>query len=154
MCIAEAGAIKDGFGRFLSYPTFYLSKVTVEIGGRQSDLRPGPAVVDDFPSITGRAGFVNNDSGGRSLPCGFFVFIGPTTVVGHRVAVKDSGVLCRIARVIYQDDDRLVGHIDIGIVVPVSLRCNYAVTNKNKIAALYGDERHLLLGTDDLLISV
>ena len=89
-----------------------------------------------------------------TLAAGFFVFIGPTTVVGHRVAVKDSGVLCRIARVIYQDDDRLVGHIDIGIVVLVPLRCNDAVTNKNKIAALYDDEGHLLLGTDDLLICV
>ena len=54
------------------------------------ELRPGPARLDDAPAVRGGLGIVDDQDGGGALARGLFEFVGPATVIRHRLAVEEA----------------------------------------------------------------
>ena len=64
----------------------------VFVGADEIEAFGAPAATEDGERIAGRSGFVNDEARGGAFGGGDFVFVGPATVVGHRVALEDGGI--------------------------------------------------------------
>ena len=100
-------------------------------------LRARPAAFDDVPAIGGRFGVVDDDSGRRALPSGFFVFVRPATVIGHRLPVEGAvqGFGAEV-RIIDENDRGLTLHVQAFVIVPALFRRVYAVAHEYQLAVI------------------
>src|SRR5262249_18428133 len=89
--------------------------------------------------ITGGAGLVYDDRRRRSLLRGYLLFVGPSTVVGHRLAfehllvelVRIGGV--RDRRVIDEHDDRLAFDIPSLEIIPAVFGGDDSITDEDQV---------------------
>jgi hypothetical protein len=73
---------------------------------------------------------VNDQTSFGALSGCLFVFIGPPSIVGHGVALKNTGIRCTEAGIIHHHQHYFPLHIYSRIVVPVILRGHYTVARK------------------------
>ncbi len=69
-------------------PAFHRRVIGARIGADDVEHRVGVAVLDRGPAIGCRRGLVDYQHPGSALPRAFLIFIGPTAVIGHRLAAK------------------------------------------------------------------
>ena len=80
---------------------------------------------------------MDDDGSGRTLTGGFFIFIRPAAIIGHRAATERAlQILLFIVRIVDQDDDGFALHIKAGIIIPAPLRRVDAKAHKHNIAVL------------------
>ena len=86
------------------------------------------------------------DDHGRcsALTSGFFIFIRPAAIIGHRAAIEGPlKIFVRIIGIIDQDDDSFALYVDPCIIIPAALRRVNAVSDEHHfgIADLcFGDD--------------
>ncbi len=77
---------------------------------------------------------MNNQSTRRALTCSFFIFIGPTTIIGHRITVKELRILCRVAGIVDKHHHGLTFNVETLIIIPVIFGCHDTVADKHHVA--------------------
>ena len=65
--------------------------------------------------------------------CGHLEFIGPASIIGHRLIPKEAGG----RRIVNEHEQHLARHIHILKIIPVVLRRNCAVPNENKFSVQF-----------------
>ena len=97
-----------------------------------------------------------NDQNGRcTLTCGFLIFVGPASIIGHRFSAErtfQTGILK--VRVVDHDDDRLAFDVDACIIIPALLRGDNAMAYKDHIALLDLGLRCLAVAADDIFAAI
>lgn len=123
----------------------------VFVGADEIEAFGAPAAAEDGERIAGRSGFVNDEARGGAFGGGDFVFVGPATVVGHRVALEDGGIEFAgggidHGRVVDEHEDGLAADIEALVVVPAILRCDNAVADEDDVGVLDFDLRFQTAG--------
>ena len=85
-----------------------------------------------MPAVRSSISFVHNQRAGSALPGRFFKFVGPATVIGHRIAGEQFWILGRKTRIVDKHHHGFAFDIQTFIVIPVVFRCDNAVTNKHQ----------------------
>ena len=144
--VVEAGALEEFFRRVERDPAFDRRAVHVLVGHVEPGFRARVRIAHHLPAIGRRHRFVHDDRGRSTLPCRFFVFVGPAAVIGHRLALEELriGIGVFVAGIVDEDDDGLPLHVEAGIVVPVVLGRDHAVADEHQRRVLHVHIRRLV----------
>ena len=93
-------------------------------------------IADDVPSIAGHIGAVNENGADCTLASGFFVFIGPTTVVGKCASLEKFGIVG--ARFVHEHEENLALDVDAFVVVPTVFGGFDSIAHENDVGVNVG----------------
>ena len=114
----------------------------------QVEFRRFPTILYVIEPIAGRNGIVYDQATQCSLAYRLLVFVGPSTVISHRIPFKKGRILASKARIVDHHHHNFTLHIQVFVIIPAIFRSNNAKASKNYLGILYSNNRIRTLGPD------